>query len=206
MIYKYTCIVNNKGYIGQTGNLSSRESHHRLPSSGWVAFRNAIKKYGWNTFARSILAEQLTIEESNKLEEKFIAELNTLVPNGYNIKNGGNNKLLPESIKQKISAKLKGRKIPKDVVEKRASKMRGRKLDPAVIAKQVLAKTGLTWTHKHKRRQHIVSQETKDKMRLSRIGKRQATVNCPHCDKIGGVGGMNKWHFDNCKLKGSITC
>jgi hypothetical protein len=27
----------------------------------------------------------------------------------------------------------------------------------------------------------------------------QPTVTCPHCGKIGGVGGMHRYHFDNCK-------
>ena len=28
------------------------------------------------------------------------------------------------------------------------------------------------------------------------IGKQ---VNCPHCNKTGGLGVMKRWHFDNCK-------
>lgn len=27
-------------------------------------------------------------------------------------------------------------------------------------------------------------------------------VQCPHCGKIGYISNMNRWHFDNCKLKG----
>lgn len=27
------------------------------------------------------------------------------------------------------------------------------------------------------------------------------TVTCPHCSKIGNLGPMHRWHFDNCKLK-----
>lgn len=27
------------------------------------------------------------------------------------------------------------------------------------------------------------------------------TISCPHCDKQGGEGIMNRWHFDNCKFK-----
>ena len=26
-------------------------------------------------------------------------------------------------------------------------------------------------------------------------------ITCPHCGKIGGEGLMNRWHFENCKLK-----
>jgi len=31
--------------------------------------------------------------------------------------------------------------------------------------------------------------------------KPKAKVTCPHCNKIGGVGSMGRWHFDNCFRK-----
>ena len=33
-------------------------------------------------------------------------------------------------------------------------------------------------------------------------GKSKSIVECPHCGKNGGTGPMNRWHFDNCKLRG----
>lgn len=27
------------------------------------------------------------------------------------------------------------------------------------------------------------------------------TVKCPHCNKIGSTGNMNRWHLDNCKFR-----
>lgn len=36
-------------------------------------------------------------------------------------------------------------------------------------------------------------------------GKPRPTTTCPHCDKVGGVGGMQKWHFDNCKQNPANT-
>ena len=29
----------------------------------------------------------------------------------------------------------------------------------------------------------------------------QSNVKCPHCDKIGRLGPMTQWHFDNCRYK-----
>ena len=26
-------------------------------------------------------------------------------------------------------------------------------------------------------------------------------VTCPHCNKLGNIGAMKRWHFDNCKSK-----
>jgi hypothetical protein len=32
----------------------------------------------------------------------------------------------------------------------------------------------------------------------------KATIHCPHCNKIGNVPNMKRWHFDNCKQKQKI--
>ena len=40
-------------------------------------------------------------------------------------------------------------------------------------------------------------------------GKKQKTIECPHCNKIGGVNNMTRYHFNNCKLFTSLpigTC
>lgn len=55
------------------------------------------------------------------------------------------------------------------------------------------------------------SEEQKHKMSLAKIGKpisedhkqklrkSKRTLQCPHCDKIGGSNGMTRFHFDKCK-------
>lgn len=35
-------------------------------------------------------------------------------------------------------------------------------------------------------------------------GTKQNKVKCPYCNVIGGFSAMNRWHFDNCKLKDNI--
>jgi|694.fasta_scaffold43030_7 hypothetical protein len=45
------------------------------------------------------------------------------------------------------------------------------------------------------------SKETKEKMRLSRIGVKKAKLICPHCKLEGRGGAMKQWHFDKCKYK-----
>jgi predicted GIY-YIG superfamily endonuclease len=32
-------------------------------------------------------------------------------------------------------------------------------------------------------------------------GHKKSTIECPHCQKIGGAGNMRRYHFDNCKSK-----
>jgi hypothetical protein len=54
------------------------------------------------------------------------------------------------------------------------------------------------------------SEETRKKISMAHKGKpskqkgiKRKIVRCPHCDKEGGDGMMQRWHFDNCKLKGA---
>ena len=47
-------------------------------------------------------------------------------------------------------------------------------------------------------------EETKSKISKSRKGKNIGPVKkikCPHCEKIGGINTMYRWHFDKCKNK-----
>lgn len=48
------------------------------------------------------------------------------------------------------------------------------------------------WTH---------SQEWKNNMSKIMSGKKDRVVTCPHCNKQGGVSGMKRYHFDNCKYQ-----
>ena len=45
------------------------------------------------------------------------------------------------------------------------------------------------------------TEETKEKMSLSRIGVKKAKFICPHCKLEGNGGAMKQWHFNNCKYK-----
>ena len=46
------------------------------------------------------------------------------------------------------------------------------------------------------------SEETKKKISGSK--KKQEQIKCPHCEKIGDKGNMERWHFDNCKHKKDV--
>lgn len=55
---------------------------------------------------------------------------------------------------------------------------------------------------------HRVSEFTVERMRkLGHIsgkmnkGRKHTKIQCPYCDKIGGITAMPRWHFDNCKFK-----
>jgi len=85
IIYKTTCLVNNKIYIGKHKTNKLADSYL---GSGSI-LKLAIEKYGKDKFKREILFECLSEDEANRLEaeivdEVFIARLDT-----YNIMLGG---------------------------------------------------------------------------------------------------------------------
>ena len=89
-IYVIKNRINDKLYIGQALNTAERFRCHCKSSSnnGQSIIDAAIVKYGASNFYYEILESQ--IEDYNEKEKYWIKELNTLVPNGYNILEGGN--------------------------------------------------------------------------------------------------------------------
>lgn len=110
-IYKYTNIINNKIYIGQTKNtLEKRAGANGINYKECTYFYNAIQKYGWENFKPEILKDNLTVEEANYWEEYYISFYNSTNRSiGYNISLGGLNRKLSEEQKENISKKAKER-------------------------------------------------------------------------------------------------
>lgn len=109
VIYIYTS-PSGSSYIGQTCDMKRRAKYHQL-TNGCTAFSAAIAKYGWENFEHRLLEEDLTIEEANEKEIFWIAKLNTLSPNGYNLVTGGGSRGIPtEETRQRMSASSKGHK------------------------------------------------------------------------------------------------
>ena len=92
-IYKITNLINGKIYIGQTNNPKRREREHfSLASSiledndGKILY-NALLKYGPQNFSFEIIEDKC--EDYNEKEKFWIKTLNTLIPFGYNMTEGG---------------------------------------------------------------------------------------------------------------------
>jgi len=146
-IYLTTNLENEKQYVGShEGN-----SNDNYLGSG-VLISKAIKKYGNKNFKRTILKECLP-ENNLILEEKYINEYNTLIPNGYNISptgglNGGGKH--SEETKKKISKSSIGKPPTR----------KGVKLSDET--KEKLRKVQLGRTHSNK---------TKEKISMSKKGQ-----------------------------------
>lgn len=103
-LYMHENKINKKKYIGITCQkpVSARwkngYGYEKSP-----LFNNAIKKYGWDNFIHTILFENLTKEEAEKLEYEYIKKyMSNNKKYGYNIENGGKVSKLSEQQKQHL--------------------------------------------------------------------------------------------------------
>jgi GIY-YIG catalytic domain/NUMOD1 domain len=105
-IYKITNLINGMSYIGQSRNIEARWRQHKCLTSSYghnVYLYNAILKYGVENFLFSVL-EECEVNRLDELERELILKHDSLRPNGYNLKDGGNtNGWQSEETKTKIS-------------------------------------------------------------------------------------------------------
>ena len=87
-IYSIRCLVTGKEYVGQSTNIVSRIQVHFAGSCNCRYLANAIKKYSRENFVSEIieLCDEIDLDFR---ESHWIASLNTLAPNGYNLATGG---------------------------------------------------------------------------------------------------------------------
>lgn len=175
-IYKTTCLINNKIYIGQT----TKNKEIKYFGSG-IKIYKAIRKYGQENFKREILKFVNNQNELNKWEQIYILKFNSTNDSiGYNIENKsfgkgrasketcmkirlshlGNKYSLgikkSEETKRNMSIAHKNRSIESNF--RRAESNRGKKRSDESKIKMRNAQLG---------RKH--TQETKDKIKLKML-------------------------------------
>lgn len=109
-IYKWTHISSGKCYIGQSIQDPNRRRLEHIANSRkskkTYHFHNALRKYGIENFNWEVLVYTNSIENLNKLEEYYIEKYNS-INTGYNIREGGNNKLHSKESKKRMSESQK---------------------------------------------------------------------------------------------------
>ncbi len=113
-IYLIINLINGKKYVGQTRrSLEERINEHRRCKND-IGVDLAIQKYGWENFKVEII-EVCPVDKLNEREIFWIAELNTKVPNGYNLTEGGDGGINPSAeTRAKISVSKKGKSLSKE--------------------------------------------------------------------------------------------
>jgi group I intron endonuclease len=149
-IYRIINKITKQNYVGQTRqDLCERWSQHKKKQSNCRYLKAAFNKYGIENFEFKLICICFD-NDLNKFEIDYIKKYNSLIPNGYNLRAGGEcggrhneetkrkisetlknkinvifskpqlGKLHTEEVKQKISNSLKGKKIKPESIEKRS--------------------------------------------------------------------------------------
>ena len=167
--------TNEVFYVG-IGNSKNRAYESDGRNKHW---RGVVKKVGYQV---DVLIEGISWTDACEIEKGLIKDigrsdlkLGTLV----NLTDGGDglsNYTFSKDTINKISQKLKNRKLSKETKLKISESTKG-KPKP---------KNSLVGKKKH-------SEETKQKLRTPKI-----KVECPYCKKLGGIPVMYRYHFNKC--------
>ena len=169
-----------KMYVGITSDIKRRWESKGDRYKGSKCFYNAIKRYGWDNIEHHIMHKNLTLKEASALEKLYIRLWGTLVPNGYNIAEGGSNgnnfvgKTEDEmkKIKKKMSEGHRGKTLSEEHKRKLSESHKGDK-NPLY---------GKTPSEEHKRKiseskkGKTLSEETKKKIRESCKGDKHPSA------------------------------
>lgn len=166
IIYLLTCKVNGLKYVGQSEvPLDERWAKHvacsRCPRSKAYKLMpvvRAIAEHGPENFDRQVLEECETYEQMDAEEIRLIAELDTMVPSGYNKSKGGDapmrgRKHTSESIEKMRQAKLNMSAETRAAIsagQARANKNPETRARKSKAAKEWIAEKGFTEEHRAK--------------------------------------------------------
>jgi group I intron endonuclease len=152
-IYRITNKITKQNYIGQTiQDLNERWKQHKSAKSNCRYLKSAFKKYGLENFDFKLICIGFD-SDLNNLEIYYINKYNSIVPNGYNLRLGGNSGgKHNEETKIKISETLKktlknpnivriknqlGKPHTEEIKNKISNSLKGRKLKPESIQKRI---------------------------------------------------------------------
>lgn len=163
VVYVITNTVSGKRYVGQT----TLEPEKRWLAHVATAAKNpnkmpiasAIRTYGPGAFRFEVVEQCDGRAALDAAEDRWIAELGTLVPAGYNLKTGGGGRKHHADTRRKMSASRLGRRPSAETIQKARQRMlgvspsaetrakisaslAGRKADPEAIAKTAAALRG----------------------------------------------------------------
>jgi len=191
-IYKTTCKVNGKIYIGQ--HISKRLNDSYIGSG--KAFRNAVKKYGKENFIKEIIEYCSCQLDLNEREIYHIKQFNSLYPNGYNLTKGGDGNFgwIPsDEVKQKIREAHIGFKYSPEFCIKRSELTKGPK-NPN-YAKKMSEETKEKIRNSIKGFRH--SEETKKKLSHKLKGRKltdEHKKKISESNKLVSRPGKRGWH------------
>lgn len=120
-VYLTTNLVNGKQYVGQhlhdDFDVKYKGSGHYI--------KKAFDKYGWDNFDCKVICWCATQTQLNEAEDNYIKLLDTMVPNGYNLKGGGANGRFSDEARKNCSEAHKGFKHTEESRQKMSEVQKG---------------------------------------------------------------------------------
>lgn len=180
IIYKITNTINNKVYIGQTTRtIEHRWSRHCDKVNNKYPMGRAIQKYGKDKFKIEVIYTATSIEDLNDKEAYYIKKLDTLSPNGYNLRTGGSNSIPCKETREKLSKANKASLLCSAHIKKLHQSNIGKKRSPEAIKRISDGHLGqVAW---NKGKTGIYSEEHLKRMSESRKGiptKKRKPILC----------------------------
>lgn len=135
-IYKITNDINSKVYVGQTYKTPEERFQRHSNESRWKNVKRmpivlAILKYGKEHFrvdALEVLPYDMPQSYVDSKEVEWGIRLNSLSPNGYNLKLGNAQGIISDETKRKISVAHKGKKVSPKTIQKLRDSHKGHKV------------------------------------------------------------------------------
>jgi len=149
-LYKITCSANGKAYVGYTSKTAEERFRAHLLNAKWkrrTALYDAIRKYGPEAFSVEVLLACKDHASACEHEVRLIAEMNCLLPAGYNMTLGGDGVPLTEEQRAAANAKKRGVCSPKQLAANQ--RRRGQKVSDETRAKLSAARKGRKQSAEH---------------------------------------------------------
>lgn len=164
-IYCITNLINGKQYVGQTiQTLKVRFAEHCRKDKGYIG--HAIQKHGKENFIIELLDTAQDINELNEKEIYWIARLNTVQPQGYNLCYGG-------GVTIGYKHKLQSRRLM-SVTKKRNKVMQGK--NNHFYGKNHTEESRAKMSAKWQTGERVMTEEHKEKMRRAHFTRKVRNV------------------------------
>lgn len=224
-VYEITNRENGKKYVGVSTIRNDDIINDGYFGSGKL-IKRALRKYGSKSFEKKILCittkEHAYFLESKIVDSEYVARTDT-----YNLKVGGEGGSVSgrrgispsEETRQKIREFNLGRKASLETRRKISEGNKGilrpkdaeyrRKISEGLIGNTNKRGKKISEDAKRKireaRKKQVITEEHKRKVSVFFKGYQHKRVTCDRCGKAGGITGMKRWHFENCKNASTET-
>ena len=188
VIYTHTNKTNGKVYVGLTSMKPEERWRNGKRYKEGTHFRNAIDKYGWDSFEHKVIKENLTKEEAIYWEQHYISFYNSADRQyGYNMSIGGEHGGHPQTVETR------------EKISKNCSGFKGKKHTDESLEKMRKAKSG----ENHPNYGKHFSEDVKERQRKSALNDRGRLFFCVELNRI--FNNLNDAHKETSCAKSSIV-